>query len=123
MRKEPPAPIFFRMSVPAKVALIGSGNWASAVSRMIGVNVLANPAEFAPLVHMYTYEETLTAAPYAGRKLSEIINTEHENVKYLPKIKLPENIVAVSERGAIAFPASILGARMKEMQRWPADSH
>ena len=31
---------------------------------------------------------------YEGRKLSEIINTEHENTKYLPDIKLPENIVS-----------------------------
>jgi hypothetical protein len=31
------------------------------------------------------------------RKLSEIINTEHENVKYLPGHKLPENVVAVTD--------------------------
>ena len=38
---------------------------------------------------MYTYEELVN-----GRKLTEIINTEHENVKYLPGYKLPENIVS-----------------------------
>nr|CAD2155173.1 unnamed protein product [Meloidogyne enterolobii] len=31
------------------------------------------------------------------KKLSEIINTEHINVKYLPGKKLPENIVAVPD--------------------------
>ncbi len=29
-----------------------------------------------------------------GQKLSEIINTQHENVKYLPE-KLPENVVCL----------------------------
>ncbi len=29
-----------------------------------------------------------------GKNLTEIINTQHENVKYLPGYKLPENIVA-----------------------------
>lgn len=37
---------------------------------------------------MYVYEEMID-----GRKLTEIINTEHENVKYLPGRSLPENIV------------------------------
>ena len=33
---------------------------------------------------MWVFEEEIE-----GRKLTEIINTEHENVKYLPEIKLP----------------------------------
>lgn len=33
---------------------------------------------------MYVYEEVV-----GGRKLTEIINTEHVNVKYLPGVKLP----------------------------------
>lgn len=39
---------------------------------------------------MYVYEEIVN-----GKKLSNIINTEHENVKYLPGQKLPENIVII----------------------------
>ena len=38
---------------------------------------------------MWVFEEEIE-----GRKLTEIINTEHENVKYLPEIKLPTNLVA-----------------------------
>lgn len=38
---------------------------------------------------MYVYEETID-----GKKLTEIINTTHENVKYLPGHKLPENVVS-----------------------------
>ena len=37
---------------------------------------------------MYVYEEM-----FEGNKLSEIINTENENKKYLPGIKLPKNVV------------------------------
>ena len=38
---------------------------------------------------MWVFEEMIH-----DRKLTEIINTDHENVKYLPGFKLPENVVA-----------------------------
>lgn len=38
---------------------------------------------------MYVYEEMID-----GKKLTEIINEQHENVKYLPGIKLPDNVVS-----------------------------
>ena len=44
---------------------------------------------------MWVFEEEI---PGKG-KLSAIINQEHENVKYLPGIKLPENIVAEPDLG------------------------
>ena len=37
---------------------------------------------------MYVHEEMIN-----GEKLSEIINAKHENVKYLPGHKLPDNVV------------------------------
>jgi glycerol-3-phosphate dehydrogenase len=40
-------------------------------------------------VTMYVFEEMIN-----GKKLTEIINETHENVKYLPGHKLPENIVS-----------------------------
>lgn len=43
-----------------------------------------------------------------GRKLTEIINTEHENVKYLPGIKLPDNIHAVPSASEAATGADLL---------------
>ena len=39
---------------------------------------------------MYVYEEIVD-----GQKLSELINTQHCNVKYLPNHKLPTNIVSL----------------------------
>jgi len=48
-----------------------------------------HPNLFQEEVQMYVYEELVE-----GKKLTEIINTEHENVKYLKGFKLPENIVS-----------------------------
>jgi len=74
-----------------KVAIIGSGNWGSTVSKIIGNNVKKSDL-FQDVVNMWVYEELID-----GKRLSQIINTQHENVKYLPGIKLPENILAVPD--------------------------
>ena len=94
-----------------KVAIIGSGNWGSAIAKIIGRNVIDRgarlslaprrwhtrappflvpraprpsghmgvPDEFDTEVRMWVYEEQVD-----GKNLTQIINTEHENVKYLP---------------------------------------
>ena len=59
----------------------------SAVARIIGKNVERYDT-FEKTVPMWVFEEMVD-----GRKLSEIINEEHVNTKYLPGIKLPENVV------------------------------
>ena len=61
-----------------KVAIVGSGNWGSAIAKIIGRNVLGRD-EFEDEVCMWVFEEQVD-----GRNLTDIINTEHENVKYLP---------------------------------------
>ena len=71
-----------------KIAIIGSGNWGSAIAKIIGENAAAS-AQLDTVVQMYTYEEEVD-----GGKLTEIINSKHENVKYLPGVKLPDNVVA-----------------------------
>jgi glycerol-3-phosphate dehydrogenase (NAD+) len=43
-----------------------------------------------------------------GRPLTEIINTLHENTKYLPGIKLPENLVADPDICSVVRGADIL---------------
>lgn len=59
------------------------------ISRIVGSNVKDHPNLFQEEVQMYVYEELVE-----GKKLTEIINAEHENVKYLKGFKLPENIVS-----------------------------
>jgi glycerol-3-phosphate dehydrogenase (NAD+) len=46
---------------------------------------------------MWVFEEMIESEDGSNEKLTEIINTRHENVKYLPGITLPENVVAVSD--------------------------
>jgi len=75
-----------------KVCCVGSGNWGSAIARLAGINTAAHPETFTRDVAMWTFEEMVD-----GKKLTEIINTTHENVKYLPGVKLPENVVAVPD--------------------------
>lgn len=77
--------------MPLKICCVGSGNWGSAIARLAGINAAAH-AEFDNTVNMWTFEEMID-----GQKLTEIINTTHENVKYLPGVKLPENVVAVPD--------------------------
>lgn len=89
-----------------RVALLGSGNWGCAIARIVGWNVAELP-DFEDRVPMYVYEETIR-----GRKLTEIINTQHENVKYLPGYKLPENIVATPDAAEAARDADILVINM-----------
>ncbi|XP_076059726.1 glycerol-3-phosphate dehydrogenase 1 [Oratosquilla oratoria] len=90
------------MSSPKKICIIGSGNWGSAISKIIGRNVVKFDG-FDNKVNMFVYEEVID-----GRKLTEIINTEHENVKYLKGHKLPENVVAVPDVMDAAQDADIL---------------
>ncbi|MBN3291323.1 GPD1L protein, partial [Polypterus senegalus] len=74
----------------------------SAIARIIGTNVQKVP-KFAPTVNMWVYEETVN-----GKKLTDIINTDHENVKYLPGYKLPHNVVAIPSLKDAAKDADVL---------------
>ncbi|KAJ8354302.1 hypothetical protein SKAU_G00218690 [Synaphobranchus kaupii] len=90
------------MAAPLKVCIVGSGNWGSAIARIIGRNA-QTLERFATSVKMWVFEETVN-----GRKLTDIINTEHENVKYLPGYKLPDNVVAVPKLRDAAEGADLL---------------
>lgn len=62
-----------------------------------------HPDLFQEQVPMYVYEEVVD-----GKKLTDIINTQHENVKYLPGFKIPENVVAIPDVVESARDADIL---------------
>lgn len=75
-----------------KVAIVGSGNWGSAVARKVAQNIQSNNAILDKEVKMWVFEEQVN-----GRNLTEIINQDHENVKYLPGVKLPHTVLAVAD--------------------------
>ncbi|ORM39787.1 Glycerol-3-phosphate dehydrogenase [Babesia sp. Xinjiang] len=79
------------MTTGRKVCVIGCGNWGTAAAKLVAENAIRYP-EFDDQVRIWVLEET-----FEGRKLSEIINTDHENKKYLAGIKLPHNLLAVPD--------------------------
>ena len=90
-------------AMPKKVCIVGSGNWGSAIARLVGYNADRLPERFQRQVNMWVFEEEVE-----GRKLTEIINTDHENVKYLPGRPLPHNVVAVPDIETAAADADYL---------------
>ena len=74
---------------PFKVTIIGSGNWGTTIAKVVAENTAIHTHVFHKEVQMWVFEEKID-----GVNLTEIINTKHENVKYLPGIDLPENLVA-----------------------------
>jgi len=90
-----------------KVAIIGSGNWGSAISTIIGFNCARHEC-FETIVNMYVYEEKINLKEGKSDYLTNIINDKHENVKYLPGVKLPKNIIAVPDLAAACKDATLL---------------
>jgi len=74
---------------PYKVTVIGSGNWGTTIAKVVAENTAQRPTLFEKQVDMWVFEEQID-----GENLTSIINNKHENVKYLPGIKLPENLHA-----------------------------
>merc|ERR1719231_2114577 len=81
------------------VCIVGSGNWGSTAAKIIGENIMSGDAKdyFEQEVRMWVFDEDITQDDGSVRKLSEIINTDHENVKYLKGHKLPEIVKAVPD--------------------------
>jgi len=94
-----------------KVCIIGSGNWGSAIATIIGPNC-ARLSNVDSKVHLWVFEEMVEVQDPNGtivkRKLSEVINERHENVKYLPGVSLPENIVAEPDLATACQNATLI---------------
>jgi glycerol-3-phosphate dehydrogenase (NAD+) len=58
----------------------------TAISKIVARNTLLHPEKFEKDVKMWVFEELI-----GNRKLSEIINEEHENVKYVSSPKLAQS--------------------------------
>lgn len=88
-----------------RVAMIGSGAWACTAVKMIAENLRSpeKAAKFVQEVKMYVWEEEVD-----GRKLTEVINETHENVKYLPGCPLGDNVVACPDLIETAKDAHVL---------------
>lgn len=74
---------------PFKVTVIGSGNWGTTIAKVVAENTALHPHLFEKQVEMWVFDEKID-----DEMLTNIINTKHQNVKYLPGIDLPENLHA-----------------------------
>lgn len=74
---------------PFKIAVIGSGNWGTTIAKVLAENALARPHLFSHYVKMWVFQEQID-----GKNLTDIINIQNVNIKYLPGVKLPSNLVA-----------------------------
>ncbi|KJZ72130.1 Glycerol-3-phosphate dehydrogenase [NAD(+)] [Hirsutella minnesotensis 3608] len=87
-----------------KVTIVGSGNWGSTIAKIVAENTKQHQQMFEEEIQMWVFEEQVAVPPDskhydaslgdAPQKLTTIINKHHENVKYLPGITLPSNIIA-----------------------------
>ena len=103
-----------------KVCVVGSGNWGTTIAKVVAENVQEQDEVFELEVQMWVYEEEYqipkdskhyeagSALCTKPQKLTELINGLHENVKYLPNIPLPKNIVANPDIGDAAKDATVL---------------
>lgn len=91
------------MAEKKRVAIIGSGNWGSAIARIVGWNVKEKKEGFEEEIKMWVFEEKVD-----GKNLTEIINETHCNVKYLPDFTLPDNVIASPDVVDTAKDADIL---------------
>ncbi|OQE18798.1 hypothetical protein PENFLA_c020G10538 [Penicillium flavigenum] len=91
------------MTQKHKVVVIGSGNWGSTIGKILAENTREHSDIFEEDVSMWVFEEDVDVPDdgtlrdqlgYKPVKLTHAINTTHQNVKYLPGIKLPDNLVA-----------------------------
>ena len=91
-----------------KVCVVGSGNWGSAIAKIVGSNCQSLPF-CEDQVNMWVFEEMVDSRHDGTQdKLSKVINERHENVKYLPDIALPENVVAVPDLDEACKGANLL---------------
>lgn len=90
-----------------KVCIVGSGNWGSAIATLVGRNC-ERLDNCDTSVNMWVYEETVHLDDGTPMKLTDVINTRHENIKYLPGIPLPSNIRAVADLAEACDGATLL---------------
>ncbi|XP_034138083.1 serine/arginine repetitive matrix protein 1 isoform X1 [Drosophila guanche] len=85
-----------------KVCIIGSEGWGAAIAATVSNNVKQLEG-FDSRAHIYVYDELVRS-----KYLSEVMNNCHENIKYLPGIRLPENLIAVNDLLEAAKNADIM---------------
>ncbi|KAL5337377.1 NAD-dependent glycerol-3-phosphate dehydrogenase N-terminus-domain-containing protein [Aspergillus crustosus] len=100
-----------------QIAIIGSGNWGSTIGKILAENTREHDSLIHPEVRMWVFEEEITIpedskhrSKYGDKaqKLTSVINETHQNVKYLPGISLPKNLIATPDVVSAVKDATII---------------
>ncbi|KAH9589910.1 Glycerol-3-phosphate dehydrogenase, variant 4 [Schistosoma haematobium] len=87
-----------------RVSVLGCGSWGTAIVKVVADNV-ASSGEFYSEVYWYVRDEE-----HDDQSLTTWINKDHTNPNYLPKLKLPTNIIASSDIRKVVESADIIMA-------------
>ncbi|CAO4362929.1 unnamed protein product [Caenorhabditis nigoni] len=77
-----------------KIAIVGGGNWGSAIACVVGKTVKAQDDVFQPIVSMWCRDSRKPGDTTPS--IADTINATHENPKYLPGRRIPSNVIATS---------------------------
>jgi glycerol-3-phosphate dehydrogenase (NAD+) len=83
--------------------LLTNESRGSTIAKIVAENTKEHPELFEEEVQMWVFEEEFTVpkdskhyneASNKPEKLTTLINKHHENIKYLPGVQLPNNVIA-----------------------------
>eukprot|EP00741_Cyanophora_paradoxa_P007240 tig00001094_g7004.t1 len=86
-----------------RVTVLGAGSWGTAIAKICGENTRIHRGLFEEEVRVWVYDEMVE-----GRWLSEWITSHQINPRYMPGVKLPTNLRAVTELEAAVKDADVL---------------
>ena len=88
---------------PPKVAIIGSDNFGCSIAKRIALNMESKYADSPFEIKMWVHDEIVN-----GVSLTETINNDRVNTKYLPNVVLPKSIKAYSDIIEASHDADII---------------
>jgi len=86
-----------------RVCIVGGGSWGTAIATVVAENCSRHP-QLLSRVTMWVHDEEMPA----GGTLASSINASHYNQKYLPGVRLPDNVVAEPDLERAAHGATLL---------------
>ena len=90
-----------------RIVVVGGGSWGTAIARNVALKAAEEPRYYSGRVTLWLRDEKVEGK-YASLMLSAIMNETHVNVKYLPGINLPHNLVVEPDLAKAAHEATLV---------------
>lgn len=94
-----------------RVVIVGATEWGTALARTIGAAASENASKFEDTVRLWVPDERV-----GDQRLCDLINDRCENVKYLPGLKLPINVLAEKSIRRAVSGASLVVFALPQLQ-------